>query len=56
MTKEEYEVLERIQGYFIAVIHDLEYLGKLKRIKQNLEFDLHEIEVYIEMMKEMDNG
>ena len=56
MNQEEYATLDRIRTHFIDVLQELEYLGKLPRIRQNLEFDLHELEVYIEMMREMSNA
>lgn len=55
MNQEEYATLDRIRTHFIDALQELEYLGKLPRIRQNLEFDLHELEGYIEMMKEVDD-
>jgi hypothetical protein len=56
MNQEEYATLDRIRTHFIDALQELECLGRLPRIRQNLEFDLHELEVYIEMMREMNNG
>ena len=56
MNQEEYATLERIRAHFMDALQELEYLDKLPRIRQNLEFDLHELEVYIEMMREMSNA
>ena len=56
MNQEEYATLDRIRTHFINALQELEYLGKLPRIRQSLEFDLHELEVYIEMMREMNNA
>lgn len=55
MNQEEYATLDRIRAHFIDALQELEYLDKLPRIRQNLEFDLYELEVYIEMMREMNN-
>lgn len=54
MTKEQYKTLDRIHTYINSAIWELEVLGKLERVKNNLEFDLNEIEVYIKMMMESD--
>ena len=54
MTKEEYKALDRICSYISSAIYELEFLGKLKRVKENLDFDLNEVETYIKMMKEID--
>lgn len=54
MSKEEYKALDRICTYISSAVYELEFLGKLGRVKQNLEFDLNQVETYIKMMKEID--
>lgn len=53
MNQEQFATLDRLRTHLLDALQELEYLDNLPRIRQNLEFDLHEIEVYIEMMREM---
>lgn len=54
MTKDEYALLDQIRAYLRCVRTDLNYLGKLPRFTQNIEWMLDELDEYINLQKELD--
>ena len=54
MTQEQYYCLERLRTNLLDAASELEYLDKLPRFVQNIDWMLDELDCYIKLQKEID--
>lgn len=54
MNQQQYAILDRLRVNLLDALMELELLGKLPRFVQNIDWMLDELDVYIELQKELD--
>lgn len=54
MNQEQYATLHRLREHLTDALHELDLLGKLPRVRQNIEFMVDSVDEYVNLQKDLD--